>query len=139
MITGKRALPAGGALPILWKVESCKSRGSRPSPWRCTGLSGPTSESNHWPQKSGIASKNRYAETDQARIGRNLRRRAPEPHSADGRGAIVLLRSVAVSVPHLFIGHRCVLARSQTFRTGAEYDGPVLAFRQHGAGQQSFV
>jgi hypothetical protein len=37
----------------------------------------------------------------------------------------------------LFIGYCCALARSQFFRPGAEYDDPVLASGQHGAGPQS--
>jgi len=55
-------------------------------------------------------------------------------------GALVLLRSLALSIPHLFfIGHRGILARSQSFRRGSEHDGAVLTSGQHGVGPQSFV
>src|ERR1700741_2098928 len=51
--------------------------------------------------------------SDQNRAGGNLSRLVSEPHAADGCGALVLFCSLVVSLSHLSLGHRGVLAGSQ--------------------------
>ena len=110
MATGTRALPAGGALRILQIGTSREAS----KPVALQGLSDPRPKLFYWPQKQELhpsmvmpaGIKHALADTYED-VLRN---------HTDGCGALVLLRSLALSISYLFIGHYGVLARSQSFR-----------------------